>query len=468
MPTNVLRNLPSVSELLESPPLKGLVDKVSHNVVVSRVRTVLDDLRHEVQQAAADRTLPTVSELAEKIARRIQQDETSSLRPVINATGILLHTDLGHAPLADEAIDEMAAASSEYASLELDLRSGQRSQRIVAVEGLLRDLTGAEAALVVNNNAGATMLALAALATGREVIVSRGQLIEVDDSYRLPDVMSASGATLREVGATNKTHLDDYRTAIHERTAAIMLVHTSNFVVGSTASPSLAELVRLGHEHRLPVIHDIGLGAMLDFARFGLPGEPVAVDSIRAGADVVLFSGDKLLGGPQCGILVGRRTHLERIARHPLARGLRVDKLTLAALAATLRLYRQSELALARIPLLQLLGTSLENLKQRAARLALQMAASSAIATAEPIEEVTHLGGDSILTQQIGTWCVALTPADGSVDRLAAALRQGNPPVVGRVRQDRLLLDLRSVPPRHDLALVAAVAALGEPLTPAA
>lgn len=464
MPTNVLRNLPSVSELLESPPLKGLVEKVSHNVVVSRVRTVLDDLRQEVQHAAAERTLPTVSELAEKIARRIQQDETPSLRPVINATGILLHTGLGRAPLADEAIEEMVTAARDYASVEVDLRSGQRSQRVVAVEGLLRDLTGAEAALVVNNNAGATMLALAALAAGREVIVSRGQLIEIGGSYRLPDVMSASGATLREVGTTNKTRLDDYRTAISDRTAALMLVHTSNFViVGFTDSPSLGELVRLAHEQSLPLIHDIGSGAMIDYAKFGFQDEPIAADSIKAGADVVLFSGDKLLGGPQCGILVGRRTYVERMAKHPMARALRVDKLTLAALAATLRLYRQPEVALAKIPLLQLLGTSLENLKQRAARLAPQMAASTAIASAEPVEDVTYLGGGSIPAQRIGTWCVALTPAEGSVDRLATALRQGTPSVVGRVQQDRLLLDLRSVPPRHDLALVAAVAALGQP-----
>lgn len=468
MPTHVLRNLPSVSELLESPPLKGLVEKVSHNVVVSRVRTVLDDLRQEVQQAAAERTLPTVSELAEKIARRIQQDETPSLRPVINATGILLHTGLGRAPLADEAIEEMVTAARDYASVEVDLRSGQRSQRVVAVESLLRDLTGAEAALVVNNNAGATMLALAALAAGREVIVSRGQLIEIGGSYRLPDVMSASGAMLREVGTTNKTRLDDYRTAVNDRTAALMLVHTSNFVVvGFTDSPSLGDLVRLAHEQSLPMIHDIGSGAMIDYAQFGFQGEPIAADSIKVGADVVLFSGDKLLGGPQCGILVGRRSHIERIAKHPMARALRVDKLTLAALAATLRLYRQPEVAQARIPLLQLLGTSLENLKQRAARLAPQMAASSAIASAEPIEDVTYLGGGSIPTQRLGTWCIALSPADGSVDRLAATLRQSTPSVVGRVQQDRLLLDLRSVPPRHDLALVAAIAALGQQNPPA-
>lgn len=466
MPTSVLRNLPSVSELLESPPLKGLVDKVSHNVVVSRVRSVLDDLRQEVQHAAAERTLPTVSELAEKIARRIQQDETPSLRPVINATGILLHTGLGRAPLADEAIEEMVAAARDYASVELDLRTAQRSQRVLAVEGLLRELAGAEAALVVNNNAGATMLALAALAANREVIVSRGQLIEIGGSFRLPDVMTASGAVLREIGTTNKTRLEDYRATIGDTTAALLLVHTSNFVVvGFTESPSLAELVRLAHERGLPLIHDIGSGALVDFARFGFTGEPVAADSIKAGADLVLFSGDKLLGGPQCGILVGRRTHIERIAKHPMARALRVDKLTLAALAATLRLYRQPELALARIPLLQLLGTSLENLKQRAARLAPQMAASSAIASAQPVEEVTYLGGGSIPTQSLATWCIALAAADGSVDRLAAALRQGTPSVVGRVQQDRLLLDLRSVPPRHDVSLVEAVRALGPTTT---
>ena len=321
MPTNVLRNLPSVSELLESPPLKKLVDRVSHNVVVARVRDFLDDLRTEVQTAATELKVPAIGELAERIAHRILEDDEPALHPVINATGVLLHTGLGRAPLAEVAIAEIAATARDYASVELDLRSGRRSQRTLAVEGLLTELTGAEAALVVNNNAGATMLALAALAAGREVVVSRGQLIEIGGSYRLPDVMTACGAVLREVGATNKTRLDDYARAIGSQTAALLLVHTSNFVVvGFTEDVSLGDLVKLARPHQLPVIHDIGSGALVDFAQFGCTGEPVASASIKQGADLVLFSGDKLLGGPQCGVIVGRRSLVETIAKHPMTR----------------------------------------------------------------------------------------------------------------------------------------------------
>jgi L-seryl-tRNA(Ser) seleniumtransferase len=464
MAANPLRHIPSVTELLETPRLKGLVDRVSHNVVVSSVRTYLDKLRADLRTAAADMRLPSPSELAEKIARRILQEERPTLRPVINATGILLHTGLGRAPLAEAAIEDLVAVGRDYASVELDLDSGQRSQRVVAVEGLLRQITGAEAACVVNNNAGATLLTLAAIAAGKDVITSRGQLIEIGGSFRLPDVMAASGATLREVGTTNKTRLKDYEQAICDRTAALLHVHTSNFrVVGFTEEVPLADLVSLGRKHRLPVIHDIGSGALVDFAQFGFHGEPIAADSIRDGADLVLFSGDKLLGGPQCGIIVGRRDLVQRIASHPLMRALRVDKLTFAALAATLRIYRDPEKAREEIPLLHLLGTSIENLKDRAERLAPQMAGASAVKEAHAVADVTYLGGGSIPAQQMPTWCVSLAPREMGVDQFARALRLGAPAVIGRVKEGRLLLDLRSVPPRQDRLLVSAVEALSAP-----
>ncbi|NLX97379.1 MAG: L-seryl-tRNA(Sec) selenium transferase [Rhodopirellula sp.] len=458
MSRNPLRNIPSVNELLESPPLRRLVDRISHNVVVSTVRNVLDEVRSEVQHAATDMTLPSVSELADRVARRISEAELPPLRPVINATGILLHTNLGRAPLAEEALAEISAVARDYASLEIDLASGRRSRRVVAVEGLLVQLTGAEAALVVNNNSAATMIALAAVAAGREVIVSRGELVEIGGSFRLPDVMAASGAVLREVGTTNKTRASDYQAAINERTAALMLVHPSNYaVVGFTESASLAELVEIGRKHRLPVIHDVGSGAMFDFSQFGFPGEPAAPQSIQTGADLVLFSGDKLLGGPQCGILVGRRSIIEQISKHPLARALRVGKLTLAALSATLRLHRDPERARRAIPLLHLLTTSVENLENRAKRLAPQIAAAPAVAAAEAIASTTFFGGGSLPTQEIATWCVAVQPNEMSVDRLATALRLGTPAVMGRIQQGRLLLDLRSVMPRQDQELVAAL-----------
>ena len=468
MANNPLRNIPSVNELLENPSLKNLVDKVSHHVVVSEVRTFLDTLRTDLQQKASELNVPTVGELADRIATWIVTDQKPTLQPVINATGILLHTGLGRSPLVDEAIEEIEKVSRGYASVEVDLDSGQRSQRILAVEKLLRELTGAEAALVVNNNAGATLLALAALAKGKEVIVSRGQLVEIGGSYRLPEVMEVSGAILREVGTTNKTRIGDYENAIGEETGALLKVHPSNYVVtGFTSEASLPELVALGRQHDLPVIDDIGSGALVDFQQFGLAGEPIATESLAQGADVVLFSGDKLLGGPQCGIIVGKKELITKITKHPLTRALRVDKMTLASLAATLRLYRDPEVAGEAIPLLRLLGTSAENLKNRAERLAPRIAEMPAIATAEIVADHAYLGGGSVPSQQLPTWCIALTPNERSVDELAGELRTADRAIFGWIQQDRLLLDLRAVFPQEDMIILETLQSLpGKPALP--
>lgn len=464
MPNSVFKNIPSVNELLETPALKTVVNRVSHNVVVSEVRTFLDNLRHEIQARTDDIQLPGPTELSERIADWINSQQRSRLIPVINATGVLLHTGLGRAPMAQAAIEAMAAISSNYATLEVDAASGQRSQRIAAVERLLCEQTGAEAGLVVNNNAGATLLTLAAIAAGREVIVSRGELVEIGGSYRLPDVMAASGAMLREVGTTNKTRLGDYELAIGEQTAALMKVHTSNFrIVGFTQAPTIDELVELGRRHEKIVIDDIGSGALIDFAQFGLDGEPVASASVTSGADLVLFSGDKLLGGPQCGIVVGRRELVRRILSHPLMRALRVGKATLAALEATLKIYRDPEKAQHEIPLLALLTAPVENLRLRAERLAPQMAASASIASAEPVESQAQLGGGTVPAQPIPSYSIAIQPARMSLDALARELRTGKPAVFGRIQNDRLLLDLRSVMPSQDIDLVAAVSGASSP-----
>ena len=469
--SNVLRNIPSVNELLESPPLRNMVNRVSHSVVVTGVRKFLDDFRGQVQQAATNANIPSPRDLAERIANWISTQEQPRLRPVINATGILLHTGLGRAPLAHQAVQAISDVAKGYASVEIDLATGQRSQRVAAVERQLTRLTGAEAALVVNNNAAATMIALAAVAAGREVIVSRGQLIEIGGSYRLPEVMSVSGAILREVGTTNKTRGRDFESAIGECTAALMRVHTSNYVVvGFTEQPALSELVALGRRRNLPVIDDIGSGALIDFSRYGITGEPLAADSIRAGADLVLFSGDKLLGGPQCGIIVGRRALIQKILEHPLMRALRVDKLTLAALAATLQLYDDPTMAERSVPLLSLLSTPLENLKNRAERLSPQLSATGFV-SAEPVANESFLGGGSVPSQALKTWCVALTPTKGSVDELSNSLRTGLISIVGRIQDGRLLLDLRSVFPSEDSQLVSALEALAQappPVAPAA
>ncbi|MCH2123427.1 MAG: L-seryl-tRNA(Sec) selenium transferase [Pirellulaceae bacterium] len=460
--SNLLRNIPSVNELLESPQLRTVVKKLNRGAVVSGVRDFLTNFREEIQTAVSDVNIPTATELADQIADWIIQTEQPKLRPVINATGVLLHTGLGRAPLAEEARNAIATVADGYANLEVNLESGARSQRVDAVEKLLCQTTGAEAAAVVNNNAGATLLVLAAIAAGRKVIVSRGQLVEIGGSFRLPEVMAQSGAILAEVGTTNKTHLEDFEAAIGEDCAAMMRVHPSNFVIeGFTATPSLEALVALGHKHNIPVIDDVGSGALIDFAKYGVTGEPIVPASIKTGADLVLFSGDKLLGGPQCGIIVGRKALIKQVATHPLMRAFRVDKVTLAALAATLRLYQEQEIAEERVPLLSLLSTPIENLKNRAERLAPQLAALPSIQSAEPIQDHSFLGGGSVPSQKIPTYCVALTPTEGSIDQFAQKLRLSSPAIFGRVKQNRLMLDLRTVFPRQDTGLMSAVRALG-------
>ncbi len=452
---NPFRNLPSVNQLLESAPLKKMVESVNHRVVADGVRDFLDELRQQVTEKTKDVEVPTAGELAEKIATWLKSEEQPYLRPVINATGILLHTGLGRAPLAASAIKAMNEIAKGYASVEVDLKTGQRGQRIKSVERLLCELTGAEAAAVVNNNAAATMIALATVATGKEVIVSRGQLIEIGGSYRLPNVMECSGARLREVGTTNMTHESDYEDAIREETGAILKVHPSNFeVVGFTKSVSTSEMVKIAARHGLPVIDDIGSGALVDFSRYGLSDEPVAAQSIADGADIVLFSGDKLVGGPQCGIVVGRKKYVDAVLKNPLMRAFRVDKLTLAALAETLLLYRNLETAEQEIPLLRMLSMPIENLKLRAGRISGQIKHLGSLATCEVIEEHSMLGGGSLPTQKFPTWCIAVTGANQSVDKLAGALRRATPSVIGRVQKDRLLLDMRTIFPEQDMLLV--------------
>lgn len=459
---NVFRKLPSVNQLLESAPLKKMVASVNHRVVVDGVRSFLDDLRHQVSSTADDFVIPSAQELAERIARWLETEEKPYLRPVINGTGIILHTGLGRAPLANDAIAAMSAIAHGYASVEIDLETGLRGQRIKAVQRLLCELTGAETAVVVNNNAAATMITLSTLAAGREVIVSRGQLIEIGGSYRLPQVMECSGAILREVGTTNKTYSSDYEAAIGDNTGALLRVHPSNYeVVGFTNSVSTKDLARIGRQKGLPVIDDIGSGALVDFSKYGLSDEPVASRSIEDGADVVLFSGDKLVGGPQCGIIVGKRKWTDRILENPLMRAMRVDKLTLAALSATLRLYRNMETAEQEIPVLRMLSMPIENLKLRAEKIAGQINHLSAIEACEVVEEHSMLGGGSLPTQSIPTWCLAITPAGESVDRFAARLRKASPALIGRVQKERWFCDLRTVSPAHDIQLVSLFESLG-------
>ena len=464
MPTNLLRGLPSVSDLLESPSLKRIVNRVNHNVVVARVRTLLDDLKREVQTAASEMPLPSVSELAERIVRRLQQDERPRLRAVVNATGVLFHPELGPPPLAESAVEELVVAARDYASVELDLISGKRAAPSVAVQELLCEICQCEAALVLQNHASAVWLAVAAFATGKEVIVSRGEVVDVE-GFPLPTLVAGAQATLREVGSTHHTQLTDYAQAGSELTGLFVRLQPTEYaIVGTqTSSVSLEDLARLARQLERPLVHDLGYGGVLDVAALGLPSEPTAQSSVEAGADLTILSGDKLLGGPRCGIVIGRRALIERLATHPLAGLHSADKLSLAALAGTLRLYRQPEIARRDLPLLRLLDTPMANLRGRAERLAPQLAACPAVQGVEILEEVTYLGPAPLPSRQLPTVCLAIEPASGSAERLAANLRSGTPAVVGRNKDGRYCFDLRSVIPRHDMLLIDAVTALKAP-----
>jgi L-seryl-tRNA(Ser) seleniumtransferase len=401
-----LRDLPSVDELV-----RGLDDPLAVDVA----RAVLDRAREEIR-AGAD-----PGDLRERLAAELLAVRAPSLRRVLNATGVIVHTNLGRAPLADEAIAQIVETARGYSNLELDLREGKRGSRQDHVAALLRRLTDAEAALVVNNNAAAVLLALAALGEGREVIVSRGELIEIGDGFRIPDVLMRSGATLVEVGTTNRTRAKDYEKAIRPETALLLRVHQSNFrVVGFTEQPKLAELAAIAHRHGLPLVDDQGSGALSE-----LPGEPTAKESLGAGADLVCFSGDKLLGGPQAGIVVGRGDLVEKLRRHPLQRAMRADKLTLAALEGTLRLYLDAP---ERIPVLRMLRQDAETVRARAHRLA-----SLVGGTVE--ETVGRVGGGALPLAELPSFACAVE------ESLAVPLRQGEPPVVGVVRDGKLLLD---------------------------
>lgn len=462
MSINPLRNLPSVQDLLENPRLKSLMDRISQSSIVATGRAVLDEVHREFQAAAADHSLPSVSELAERIARRVTERPGAALRPVVNATGIILHSELGRPPLADEAIAEIEAIASSYSLLGQGESPAADAPFPAEAESLLQKLSGAEAALVVNNNAAGLLLTLTSLASGREVLVSRSQLINAGGDCPMSELIAASGAHLREIGATNKTTIDDYADAIHEQTGVILVVQTGH-VTGATAmDATLGQLADLSRRTKVPLIHNLGLGAMVDLKPFGLDVGLSVLDSVRSGADVTLFSGDKLLGAPACGIVLGKHSLLEKIEHHPTMRVLRVGRAIRAGLTAALRLYGDAERVRFRVPVLALLGTSVDNLRNRAERLMPQIAAQPGVQSAEVVADVAFLTSEQLASQQLPTCCVAVRPRTRSADDLAAALRSGPTAVAGKVRDDRVLLDLRTVLPCQDALLVEAFESLAE------
>ena len=435
-----LRQLPSVDRLLGEDAVQALIVVYGRRQTVDGLREALDRVRDEVR-AGAD--VPDVVALAARAGAHLRERLAPTLRPVINATGVLIHTNLGRAPLSAATRAAMEAVSRGYSTLEYDLQAGRRGQRTVHAERLLCELTGAESALVVNNNAGAVLLALTGLAQGRGVVISRGQLVEIGGGFRVPDVMVQSGARLIEVGTTNRTHLRDYVAALgaHEDAALILRAHHSNFrVLGFTAEPGLTQLVALGEEHDLPVMDDLGSGALLDTTPYGLMHEPMVQESVAAGAAVVCFSGDKLLGGPQAGVIVGQAGYVDPLKRHPLARALRADKLCLVGLQATLLHYLKDE-ATEEIPVWRMMATPLAEIERRARRWRRNL--RRADAPAELVDGQSTVGGGSLPGETLPTKLVAL-PVEHP-DRLAAALRAADPPVVARIEGDQVVLDPRTV-----------------------
>ncbi|MCL4182317.1 MAG: L-seryl-tRNA(Sec) selenium transferase [Burkholderiaceae bacterium] len=444
--------LPSVDRLLRQDAVRPLVSEHGHSFVVGEARALLDELRGRAFAGDLPADALTDAALGAALAGRCARRLAPGMRAVLNLTGTVIHTNLGRALLAEPALQHLLAMMAGPNNLEYDLASGRRGDRDALVETLLTELTGAEAATVVNNNAAAVLLTIAALARGREVIVSRGELVEIGGAFRMPDVMESAGARLVEVGTTNRTHAHDYERAIGERTALLMKVHTSNYAVhGFTASVDEATLAGIAHARGLPLASDLGSGALVDLTRYGLPHEPMPQERLAAGCDVVTFSGDKLLGGPQAGLIVGTRAAIDRIRRFPMKRALRMSKLPLAALEATLRLYLRPERLARDLPTLRLLTRPAQAIRAMAENLAPQLAAAVAPRfTVTVVELSSQIGSGSLPVERLPSAGLALAPAAGgrrgtgaALDELARALRALPVPVIGRVAEDRFVLDLR-------------------------
>lgn len=447
---NELRKLPAVEKLLAAPALAAAVERYSHPVVTEAVRGVIDRLR---QSAAAGGRTPDADAIGEMVKEQLAEDWPGLLQPVINATGIILHTNLGRAPLSAEAVAALSNILGGYYALELDLATGERGVRAREMEKLLTLLTGAESALVVNNNAAAVLLVLTALARGREVIVSRSELVQIGGGFRVPDVMAQSGAIMREVGTTNQTFARDFEQAITDHTAMLLSVHRSNFALrGFTHDPSLDELKEIAGNFGLPFVYDLGSGAVVDTSAYGMGHEPTVGQALEAGADIVCVSGDKLLGGPQCGIILGKKVFIDQLRKHPLLRAVRVDKYAAVALTATLLQYLKGETG--KLPAYAMMAASLEEIEARGRGIACRL--SEAGITAEIIDGQSLAGGGSLPEATLPTKLIAVT-VKGNIDELSRRLRLGTPPVLGRVWEGCFIMDLRTVFPAQDNDLAKAV-----------
>jgi len=445
----LLRKLPGVDHLLELTAEDVFFKDIPPVVVVNSIRNVIDNKRQGIlnDDPSIDNDSLADPHLIDAVKHAAKNAMTPNLKNTINATGVVVHTNLGRSLLATEVVENLITIASRYSNLEYDLSIGKRGSRYSCVEDLICEISGAEAAMVVNNNAGAVLLCLETLARDKEVVVSRGELVEIGGSFRVPDVMAKSGGILREVGTTNRTHLRDYENAIAPNTGLLLKVHTSNYsVVGFTAEVSLPELVDLGAAHQLPVMEDLGSGTFIDFSKYGLLKEPTVQESVTAGADVITFSGDKLLGGPQSGIIVGKKEVIDRIKKNPITRALRIDKLTLAALESTLRLYRDVDKAARIIPTLRMILLPLDEIQKRAQQLADALKKSSdARLHIQLIERSSKTGGGALPLMELPSLCVGIQIEGISPNALEKTMRSNDPPIIGRIEDDLFVMDPRTI-----------------------
>jgi L-seryl-tRNA(Ser) seleniumtransferase len=460
----LLRRLPGVDRILEKIKSDPFFINVPVSLVTRSIREVIESLRLKILENGGVTTDPFLDEniIIEKVKSGVNASLSLNLFRTINATGVVIHTNLGRSLIADAAVENLLSISARYSNLEFDIQSGKRGSRYRAVEDILCELTGSQAAMVVNNNAAAVLLCLDTLAKGKEVVVSRGELVEIGGSFRIPDVMARSGAILKEIGSTNRTHLKDYVLALQDETGLLLKVHTSNYrVTGFTASVSLGELVLLGKSRGIPVMEDLGSGTLMDFSRYGMQKEPTIQESVATGADVVTFSGDKLLGGPQAGIILGSKEILDQIKQNPLTRALRIDKLTLAALESTLHLYRDPEKARQSIPTLRMLTMPILDIQDRADRLYSYLSGisdSRLILTRQTAS--SRAGGGSLPMLDIPTVCVGIQVENVSTNAVDEFLRHYSTPVIGRIENDRVLMDVRTIQDDELMCIRSAIEAL--------
>jgi len=442
--------IPKVDEVLEDERIKSLLNQIPRKLVLDSIREEIDSLRNDIRENKLDEeeVLRRNQILIDLVLKRANKKNFYKLRRVVNGTGIILHTNLGRALINREVMENVVDIVTNYSNLEFDIEKGERGSRYSHIKDILTEITGAEDAMVVNNNAAAVLLVLSTMAKGKEVIVSRGELIEIGGSFRIPDVMEQSGATLKAVGTTNKTHLYDYENAINENTAALMKVHTSNYrVLGFTSSVSIDELYTLKEKYNLPLIEDLGSGVLIDISKFGLEYEPTVQDSIKNGVDIVTFSGDKLLGGPQAGIIVGKKKYIDQMKKNPLTRAFRVDKFSISALEATLRLYLDEKTAVEKIPTLNMLSMGLDKLELKAEKLhdLLNKKIKDNSIKFHIVDSFSEVGGGSLPLERIPTKCIMISLKGLSVNEFEKSLREFDIPIITRIYKDNILIDLRTV-----------------------